>query len=393
MKENKAKNMFKTKNKSESGRSMVETLGTLAIMGVLSVVGVAGIRLALESHKVSTIIEALNSRVTVLAADKMFAKGFTPDNSFGNDTNYVITCNDLSNTDFFSCTVQGVPQAICQKILESKWSVPAGIMPTECAIVNDMVFSFSKNLDGRKSSCITSSDCPTALATCTGGFCVEPEEKTCTSSTNGQNPCGDACQLCNASSLKCENVCTKKEYLQSSGLEYIDTGIAPTNTTGAMLVGSVLSVENSNGTLCGSRVSGGNRFFFSNFQKSNNSFGIGWNSYHSNLVKNASLGTVYTHEFNYKNSRQYVCNGVVYYSITETLGTIGFTIYLFASHASNTINDINSARIYKAKITEGDVLVRDFVPVRYNPTNEACMYDKVSKELFCNQGSGVFTTD
>ena len=46
-------------------------------------------------------------------------------------------------------------------------------------------------------------------------------------------------------------------------------------------------------------------------------------------------------------------------------------------------------RIYKARVYEGDVLVRDFIPV-LDKDNVACMYDNVSGEYFYNQGTGEF---
>ena len=45
------------KLKSQSGRSMVEMLGVLAIIGVLSVGGIAGYSLSMRRHRANTIID------------------------------------------------------------------------------------------------------------------------------------------------------------------------------------------------------------------------------------------------------------------------------------------------------------------------------------------------
>ena len=47
------------------------------------------------------------------------------------------------------------------------------------------------------------------------------------------------------------------------------------------------------------------------------------------------------------------------------------------------------ARYYACKLWNGDVLVRDFIPVLDN-NNVPCLYDKVTNEFFYNQGTGQF---
>ena len=46
--------------KSESGRSMVEMLGVLAIIGVLSVGGIAGYSLSMRRHRANTIMDLMS---------------------------------------------------------------------------------------------------------------------------------------------------------------------------------------------------------------------------------------------------------------------------------------------------------------------------------------------
>ena len=50
--------MFKKKN--ESGRSMVEMLGVLAIIGVLSIGGIAGYTMSMRKHRANQVADALN---------------------------------------------------------------------------------------------------------------------------------------------------------------------------------------------------------------------------------------------------------------------------------------------------------------------------------------------
>ena len=48
------------KKKQESGRSMVEMLGVLAIIGVLSIGGIAGYTLSMRKHRANHIVDIVN---------------------------------------------------------------------------------------------------------------------------------------------------------------------------------------------------------------------------------------------------------------------------------------------------------------------------------------------
>jgi hypothetical protein len=64
----------------------------------------------------------------------------------------------------------------------------------------------------------------------------------------------------------------------------------------------------------------------------------------------------------------------------------GNSIFLFAQNAT-TIRP-SKYKIYSSKIYEGDVLVQDLIPVKKD--GKGYMYDKVSKKLFSNGGTGEF---
>ena len=67
-------------------------------------------------------------------------------------------------------------------------------------------------------------------------------------------------------------------------------------------------------------------------------------------------------------------------------------IYLFALHAewmNPQIMDYCKERIYSTKIYDSDTLVRDYIPV-IDSTSRPCLFDKVGKECYYNQGTGEF---
>lgn len=64
-------------------------------------------------------------------------------------------------------------------------------------------------------------------------------------------------------------------------------------------------------------------------------------------------------------------------------------IYLFARSNNNYAESFRAVYIGEFKIYKGNALVRDFIPVRVGQVGY--MYDKVSKQLFGNAGTGSFT--
>ena len=56
------------KKKSESGRSMVEMLGVLAIIGVLSIGGIAGYTLSMRRYRANQVLDAVNKYALIAYA-------------------------------------------------------------------------------------------------------------------------------------------------------------------------------------------------------------------------------------------------------------------------------------------------------------------------------------
>ena len=65
--------------KNESGRSMVEMLGVLAIIGVLSVGGIAGYTLAMNKYRVNEATQAIALAAVVCASGDEDVDGFQND--------------------------------------------------------------------------------------------------------------------------------------------------------------------------------------------------------------------------------------------------------------------------------------------------------------------------
>lgn len=100
--------------KSQAGRSMVEMLGVLAIIGVLSVGGIAGYRIAMEKYKINEVINAMNM-VVMQSRDAIYNCKDKMEINLGNKLKAVVTCDgyDDFNTFYISLdtpSIQGTSE-------------------------------------------------------------------------------------------------------------------------------------------------------------------------------------------------------------------------------------------------------------------------------------------
>ena len=63
--------------KSESGRSMVEMLGVLAIIGVLSIGGIAGYTMAMNRYRANEVIDMANKMASIVFAQDQTSQART----------------------------------------------------------------------------------------------------------------------------------------------------------------------------------------------------------------------------------------------------------------------------------------------------------------------------
>lgn len=185
---------------------------------------------------------------------------------------------------------------------------------------------------------------------------------------------------------------TELAYLESTGTQYIDTGIFPTDDFGYEIELEQISYG---GEQCpiGCMVSG-NRFVGSYFGNrttaTTTTISKAWGTLvNTHSVSPWGINQRILSSCNYLNSRKMVFNGVEVADLTEyeIKGTISNSIHLFNRNYSS--GAIFKGRLYSAKITENDVVVHDFIPV-LDSNGIPCMYDKVAEQFFYNQGTGTF---
>lgn len=173
------------------------------------------------------------------------------------------------------------------------------------------------------------------------------------------------------------------EYLESTGTQYIDTGISGgTNVEYSVdfqfLSGSSRQYQHMFGSVQPPEAP---KLYYGN--SSDNGLRIQYNG--NNYYNIVSPPDYNRHLFVYKNGSIYCDNNLK----INNIGNLGFgnlNFYLFDYPGGSNLGC--KGRIYSTKISKDGLLVRDFIPVRVGQVGY--MYDKVSGELFGNAGTGDF---
>ena len=168
------------------------------------------------------------------------------------------------------------------------------------------------------------------------------------------------------------------EYLESTGTQWIDTGIIPDSNTivqfkfvNLYITGDVIIGYFTNDTNDWRLFNNASTCYFD----MPNSERIAGGNIHENTQYELELGNYYVKDLD-------TGINIVSGNSTSYTGTGSITL--------NNYNNVSFSRNrwYYVKIYSGSVLVRDMIPVRIGQIGY--MYDKVSKQLFSNAGTGEF---
>lgn len=185
------------------------------------------------------------------------------------------------------------------------------------------------------------------------------------------------------------------EYLESTGTQYIDTGV---NAKTGLTIESKFKFLKGGGIYCGAitTTSGsGDRYYAINLANSPNVCFTYMDTQFTGATA-LSIGNTYTVKTVLGSTRQEIfVDGVSKGYITKTVtADLNWTLGLFAVHRGGTFNpqwyDPVTTSMYYCKIWDGDTLVRDFIPC-IDPLGRPCLYDLVGKKPYYNQGTGEFT--
>ena len=169
------------------------------------------------------------------------------------------------------------------------------------------------------------------------------------------------------------------EYLESTGTQYIDTGIVVTSTTRIRALASCATTVN--GFLFGSYAD-------STYIGAQYYSGLGLRVFCGRAATNYSqsgfvVGTAYLYDIDNSNGSISIDG-----SLVKTTGTSGGVGGIICAFRNNEQTESVNCKFYSIQVWDNGVLVRDFIPVRKGSVGY--MYDRVSGELFGNAGTGVF---
>jgi hypothetical protein len=183
------------------------------------------------------------------------------------------------------------------------------------------------------------------------------------------------------------------EYIQSTGTQYIDTGIIG---TGNLTFDFRYRSAQNNSAIFGARVSYNNRDL-SLFQVSGGARFDYFSSHVSGIGLSANtINRVVTEIEN----NDYVVNAYdkndVLLGTKSTIvvsNTTPTTIKLFGIVTNGTFSGNTNCKIYYFKIYDNGILVRNFIPVLRKSDNEIGMLDLVEGKFYPNAGTGKFTAN
>ena len=183
------------------------------------------------------------------------------------------------------------------------------------------------------------------------------------------------------------------EYLESSGTQYIDTGIKG-NTLFKYIISYRLT-ERMGAPLFGMRnqatYSQGPVFSYT-YGRQNDLVLYVNNSSHTNRDDNYFYGKndLNEHELviDFKNNILTIDgNSAPVLRVPQAFETT-YNMYLFSNNVAGTTSPPIKSRMYSYKVFNDNLLVQVLIPVRVG--NVGYMYDKVSGQLFGNAGTGSF---
>ena len=175
---------------------------------------------------------------------------------------------------------------------------------------------------------------------------------------------------------------TQVDYIESSGTQYIDTGV---NADSKLRV--VLDTTFLNSRSIGAIYRNGSNYERYHLQGEakfifyTHTTPVSLNTFDNNrhlFDLNVPNGTIYVDNISY--NKEYI--------VFDTR----LSFWLFRRNSNDSsLQFFNASKLYSCKMYYNNVLVRNFIPCYRNSDNEVGLYDLVNNVFYANQGTGEFT--
>ncbi len=181
-------------------------------------------------------------------------------------------------------------------------------------------------------------------------------------------------------------------YIESSGVQYIDTGINATTLTQIDMEFEMLSLGSDGQSLFGTYIGSSVRLYL-RVTNALTAYYVGSTNYGSSSIVLTANTRYRTTKTNSAITLSEV-DGATLLSKSVSIASatvLPYGIGLFGSLKEDGVGSPASMRLYECELRdENDTLLRSFIPCRRISDGEICLYDSVSGEFFTNQGSGSF---
>lgn len=176
---------------------------------------------------------------------------------------------------------------------------------------------------------------------------------------------------------------TVLDYIQSTGTQYIDTGINP--KVKPRVVARFEFLNGDDKDYWGNGAKNGSAYY-ANFSGRKLTYYRYGSTTSININYTVNLNEIHEWDVSDKVYVDGVLRGQT--SNVYTYNASQNTIQIFKAARSTYYS---SYKLYEFKLYDGDELVRHLIPVRRKSDNVVGLYDLVSKSLFTNKGTGEFT--
>lgn len=194
---------------------------------------------------------------------------------------------------------------------------------------------------------------------------------------------------------KCEQIglpvgYTQVEYLESTGTQYINTGVNLSNNSNVEINAQLTATQrNKSYYLFGSSID--NSRYMIAVSGYFNSYIVDLLSSSNRITSSLSSfdGEFHTHKIT---NLSYYIDGILQGSKPSVTFTNNSSAYIFDVRDRSTASTVGTQKwkIKYCKIWNGNNLIRNFIPC-INPSNVAGMYDTVNDVFYTNAGTGTFT--
>ena len=198
--------------------------------------------------------------------------------------------------------------------------------------------------------------------------------------------------------LKSKNILPSEyqqvEYIQSTGEQYIDTGVIGSDKINCSADFMLLELTSNNNVLSSGKSGGEIARGYLISTSGTNYFRLGYGSQlvSSNVL--AEINTKYHWETEISTSTQRVIlnNSEILSIISSQTFTVGYSLYIFANNQNGAMGNSSIARLYSLQLTDNSVLIRNFIPCYRKFDSKPGLYDTINSVFYTNANTSA-TTD